>query len=134
MRKTDWLVASVLALCAVGLVWYFTGETLGPNALNLYNLALAGMLLAYLGLAFGRRWAIPDYAGVYGAYLTLLAFGPDHARWIAAVEYLAAGSLALVLVTVAARPAWFDRWRAPRVAVVASLVPMTAYLVQVAMR
>lgn len=121
-------------LCAVGLVWYFTGETLGPNALNLYNLALAGMLLGYLVLGFGRRWVVPAYAGVLGAYLALLAFGPDHARWIAAVEYLAMGSLALVAVAVAARPAWFDRWRAPRVAALANLVPMTAYLVQVAMR
>jgi dolichol kinase len=122
----------VATLCATGLIWHFVGESVGPNAINLYNLALAGMLLGYsmIALRFDWRWGALALALVIGIYFALVEFSPDAARWVASLLWIAAGSLALVLLALLARRGWSERWRAPRLAAVASLVPMAAYLSQ----
>ncbi len=122
----------IATLCAVGLIWFFVGESVGPSAVNLYNLALAGVLLGYamIAIRFDWRWAMPAAGAVLGLYLALVAVSPDYARWVVRLPWIAAGSLTLVLVTLLARRNWAERWRAPRLAAVASIVPMTAYLTQ----
>lgn len=122
----------IATLSAVGLIWFFVGEGIGPSAINLYNLALAGVLLGYATIAFLRdwRWTVPVFAVVLGLYLALVAIGPAYARWVTWLPWIAAGSLALVAVALLVRRGWTDRWRAPRLAAVASIVPMTAYLAQ----
>jgi phytol kinase len=122
----------IATLCAIGLIWFFIGGSIGPNALNLYNLTLAGMVLGYaiIALRCDWRWAVPAFAVAFGLYLALVEFGPARARWVAWLPWIAAGSLALVTVALLARRGWADRWRAPRLAAVATIVPMTAYLVQ----
>jgi phytol kinase len=126
----------IAILCAVGLIWLFVGESVGPNALNLYNLTLAGMALGYgiIALRCDWRWAALAFAAAFGLYLALVEFGPAHARWVAWLPWIAAGSLALVAVALLARLGWTDRWRAARLAAVAIVVPMTAYLVQAVTR
>ena len=119
-------------LCATGLIWFFIGETVGPSAINLYNLALAGVLLAYvlLILRVGPVLAALASAVVFGLYLLLVRFGPDYAEWVRHLPALAAGSLALVALVLAARSGWFARWRAPRIAALASIVPLSGYFAQ----
>jgi dolichol kinase len=122
-------------LSGAALIWLFVGETVGPTAINLYNMSLAGILLAYLLMALGldRRFALAGYAAVLSAYILLIAVGPHGARWAVGLPETAAASLALVMVALVVRTGWFDRWRAPRIAAVASIVPMTAYLTQTAL-
>ncbi len=122
----------VATLCSTGLIWHFVGESIGPNAINLYNLTLAGMLLGYamIALRCDWRWGPLALALVMGLYLVLVEFSPDAARWIASLLWIAIASLALVMLALLARLGWLDRWRAPRLAGIASLVPMTAYLSQ----
>ena len=122
----------IATLCATGLIWYFIGETVGPSAINLYNLALAGVLLGYLLIIADVRTLllVPFAAGIFGLYLLLVRFGPERAEWVRHLAPLAAASLAVVALTLASRADWFGRWRAPRIATVASLVPLGAYLSQ----
>jgi len=119
-------------LCGVGLIWYFVGETLGPSALTLYNLGLAGMLLGYLVVIARHdwRWGLAGLAAVLAAYLAYVGMGPEQPRWVAGVPWLAAASFLLVLIFAIGRAALLERWRAPRLAAVASVVPMSAYLWQ----
>jgi dolichol kinase len=122
----------VATLCSVGLIWHFVGESIGPNAINLYNLTLAGMLLGYavMALRCDRRWAPLALAVVLGLYLALVEFSPEAARWVAWLPWIVVGSLGLVMLALLARLGWLDRWRAPRLAAIASVVPMSAYLSQ----
>lgn len=123
-------------LCAIGLIWFFVGESVGPTAINLYNLALAGVLLGYaiIALRCDRRWIAPALAVTLALYLAIVAIGPADARWVVWLPWIAAGSLALVAVAFLARRGWTDRWRAPRLAAVATIVPMTTYLAQAVFR
>lgn len=126
----------IATLCATGLIWFFVGKTVGPSAINLYNLALAGILLGYilLILRVGPVLAVPAGAAVFGLYLLLVRLGPDYAQWVRHLPGLAAGSLALVALVLAARQGWFARWRAPRIAALASIVPLTGYFAQTVIR
>jgi hypothetical protein len=95
-------------------------------------LALAGVLLGYLLIIADVRLllAAPIATGVFALYLLLVQFGPDRAEWVRHLPPLAAASLAVVALGLASRADWFGRWRAPRLASVASLVPLGAYFSQ----
>ena len=110
----------IATLCAIGLIWFFVGETIGPTAINLYNLALAGVLLGYsiIALRFDWRWVAPAFTVSLGLYNALVAIGPANARWMMWLPWIAAGSLALVTIALprgvagpiaGARPGW-RRW------------------------
>ncbi len=120
----------IATLCAVGLLWLFVGETLGPNALNFYNLGMAGLVLGLLLVGFaGKWWAGLIGLGAVGAgYFVLLEFAPGYTIMVDHLPYLAAGSLLLVIAVVSVRPRVFDRWRTPRLAVLANTVPLAGYL------
>ena len=122
----------VATLSGVGLIWLFVGEAVGPRAVNLYNLGLAGMLLGYLVVALARTslHVAAMFVLILVLYLALVGVGPADLRWVRALPWLAAGTLALVAVALALRRDLFDRWRAPRLAAAASIVPMSAYLYQ----
>ena len=122
----------IATLCATGLIWFFIGETVGPSAINLFNLSLAGVLLGYLLVIAraGAPIALMVGAGVFALFLLLVRFGPSRAEWVAHLPLLAAVSLALVAAVVAVKADWFGRWRAPRLAALASLLPLGAYFSQ----
>jgi len=126
----------IATLCAAGLIWFFVGEMIGTSAINLYNLSLAGMVLGYAIIIAGwRRWIAPiALAIVFALYQVLVALGPAYGRWLDGLAWLAIASLALVALVLLARARWFERWRAPRLAAIASLVPMTGYLTHMVMR
>ena len=83
-RSTHSDLDFIATLCATGLIWYFVGETVGPSAINLYNLGLAGVLLGYVMVAArcDWHWAVPAFAVVLGLYLGLVAIGPTYALWV----------------------------------------------------
>ena len=122
----------IATLCATGLIWFFIGESLGSSAISLFNLGVAGFALGLLLVAIGPRpvAAVCATLAVGLAYLGLLEFAPDWALWVQHLPLLAILALGLVLVAVAARRSWFDRWRAPRLAALANLVPVSAYFLQ----
>ena len=126
----------IATLCGAGLIWYFAGEVTGPSALSFYNLGMAGMALGLLVVATGGRLvagaALAVAAGA--GYAALLTLAPVHALASAHLPLLAALSLALVAASVIARTAWFDRWRAPRLGILANLVPFAAYFATVGMQ
>lgn len=126
----------IATLCGAALIWYFAGEVTGPSALSFYNLGMAGIALGLLVVATGGRLlagaALAVAAGA--GYIGLLTLAPDHALASAHLPALAALSLALVAVAVIARTAWFDRWRAPRLGMLANLVPFAAYFATVGMQ
>ena len=129
----------IATLCGAALIWYFTGETLGANALIFYNLGMAGMALGLLLVALGGRTGAP-VAGLAGAgavgagYAALVGLAPDYALRSAYLAWVAGASLLLVTALVLARTGWFDRWRAPRLGAVANLVPFGAYFATVGMQ
>lgn len=119
-------------LCGTALVWYFTGETAGRTAIHFYNTAMAGFALGYAVLALaatGRSWAAPLVTlALYGALLALAESGlvytaaPPHA-----FALIGAASLALVAAAAFFAPHLFRTWRAPRLAALASVVPLAGY-------
>jgi phytol kinase len=122
-------------LAATGAIWFFVGETVKPSAINLYNLTMAGTLLGYLWIALpsaGCRM-VATVAFPF-AFLAFLSVGPGQGRWVEGMPMLATGSLALVATACAFSPEWFRKWRGPRIAALASIVPMTAYLLQAGIR
>ena len=120
----------IATLCGVGLIWLFVGETLGMNALNFYNLGMAGLVLGLLLVGVERRWwlAIAALGLVAAAYFLLLEFAPSYAVLVDDLPLIAGGSLIAVILVVSAAPKLFDRWRTPRLAVLANVVPLGAYL------
>lgn len=126
----------IATLCAVGLIWFFIGESIGASALTLFSLGVIGLALGLLLVGTPARTVamlgITLAAGL--AYLALLRLAPDYATWVRHLPALVIGSFGLVLIVVAARRRWFDRWRAPRLALLANLVPVSAYLLQAGLR
>ena len=120
-------------LCAAAAIWLFIGETAGFNAFHYYNLAMAGIVLAYglAGLRAAQRllWGGLLTAAILGVITALSYSGlhfvppPDHAITMAGVSFAA-----IWLAILLAAPA-FNRWRAPRSAALASLVPLIFYAV-----
>ncbi|MBO9712281.1 hypothetical protein [Sphingomonas sp.] len=122
----------IATLCAVGLIWYFVGETTGPNAINLYNMSLAGMLLALVMLAVRMDWRllVPVYIAVLALYLWLVDLSPGYSRWAHGLTWLAGGSLGAVAAMCLGWPGWYQHHRAFRIAGISSFVPALAYFTQ----
>ncbi|MDE2597004.1 MAG: hypothetical protein KGL44_09015 [Sphingomonadales bacterium] len=121
-------------LCSAAAIWLFIGEMTGPSSIHFYNVAMAGIALGYGLLALAGRqrlWALvllPScWAGVRALALTQWhpAGLPD---WYGT---LGIASLFLVACIALAMPHLFRRWRAPRLALLASALPLAAYFHQV---
>jgi dolichol kinase len=125
----------IATLGAVGLIWFFIGETIGPNALNFYNLGMAGLVLGLLLVGLEQRWwlALAALSAMIFAYFALLEFAPSYTVSGAFLPWIAWASLLLVIGAVKLRLNWFDRWRTSRLAATANIVPLSGYLVYVGM-
>jgi len=119
-------------LCSAAAIWLFVGEMTGPVAIHFYALAMTGIALGYglFGDAAGpRRWSGLLLVPVaWAAYLAVGNTGIVAAPLPRDAALLAAIALALVAAVVLTRARWFERWCAPRLALTASVVPLTAYL------
>jgi dolichol kinase len=117
-------------LAGAALIWLLIGETAGPSAIDFFKMSFLGIILVLAAIAARHRPVpvIAAGAALFLAYVPLVAFAPAYARWHGNVFPLAIANLALCAIACMARPAWFDRWRAPRTAALASLLPLSAYL------
>ena len=116
---------------ATGLIWFFVGERIGPSAIDLYNLTMTGMVLGYVWIAFPKSWIrCGATVAAFCAYLVLAGMGPSYADWVTFLPGIAAVSISLMALLLIRHVRWFARWRAPRLAATASIVPMSAYLLQ----
>lgn len=125
-------------ICGGAAIWLFVGEMIGPTAIHYFNLAFAGMFVAYgvMGLrAAGRGWWSVPLAVLAVALVHLAGRAGWHAAPVPhALPGLAALSLAVVALFCIIAAAWLRRWRAPKAFAIASLMPMSAYLFEVTVR
>lgn len=126
----------IATLCGVGLIWLFIGETLGVNALNFYNLGMAGIVLGLLLIGCGERMFLALF-GIFAVtlgYFALLQYAPSYSVSDARLPWIVLGSLLLVIAVVSLKTEWFNRWRTPRLAALANIVPLGGYLVYLGTR
>jgi dolichol kinase len=121
-------VASFVGVCAV---WLFVGELVGPSAIHFFMMTFACAILVYVTLAMGAEPVVaalmaPAMAALYGVVLELT---PVATRWHGGLAGVLLCSLAACAYVAVCHSALLDRWRAGRVAVLTSVVPMGAYLV-----
>lgn len=131
--RSRWPELDLLAAIAgAALLWLALGEAIGPSAVNFYALSFAGMALVYLVLAFvgWRAWAtvLVGGAALLAAYTAIVSVSTPAQRWHGDPTLLALASLSLCAAVPLLRPTWLDRWRAPRAAALAAIVPLAAYL------
>jgi phytol kinase len=121
----DMLAAFVGLACA----WLFIGESTGPSAIHFFILTYAGVILIYVILALGSTPMIGALSSVALLTLYALVMGATAtaSRWHGSMTATAAISFAICAFAVCWRAEKFDRWRAPRVALVAAFVPILAY-------
>ncbi|AOG07106.1 diacylglycerol/polyprenol kinase family protein [Bosea sp. RAC05] len=126
----------IAAMSGTALFWLFLGDYTGQNALNAYNLSFAGAAIAFLAL-MPRRLVLLTAIGVpaIGGSLFLIASAnPAHSHWHGPLWPWALGSIALCLAVISAMPAWFDRYRAPRIMALSLAVPLTLFVAKLATR
>ncbi|MGO9392976.1 diacylglycerol/polyprenol kinase family protein [Rhodoblastus sp.] len=121
----DMLATFVGLACA----WLFVGETVGPSALHFFMLTYAGAILVYVALAMGCEPLVSALLTValLALYALVMEATVPASRWHGPLTSAAFVSLAVCGFAVCWRPRLFDRWRAPRVALVSSIVPTFAY-------
>ncbi len=122
-------------LAGAALVWLIVGESIGPSAIDFFGMSFLGAILLYAAVALHDRpqpaslaALVALAAALLAAYGGLLRIAPEHARWHPDLLPIAGATLLASAVAHAVLPRWFDRWRAPRVAAAASLIPFSAYL------
>lgn len=125
----------IATIGAVGLIWFFIGETMGRSAIALFTVGIMGVATGLLLIAAAPGlWRITAAAVLGGtACLGLLFYVPSWGGWVTGLPLVVAISTGLVLLAYLARPGAFDRWRTPRLAAVANLVPLSAYFLQMSM-
>jgi phytol kinase len=118
-------------ITGVGLVWLMVGEYFGCSAIDLFGLtcATATVVLAAIVLGKPAPWAIWPVAIFGFAALSAVATlnGPQ-SSWHGPLWPWAAAALAIGAAAELAWPGWFDRWRAPRVFLVAMPVPIALFV------
>lgn len=115
-------------LCAAAAIWLFIGEMTGQTSIHFYNLAMAGIVVGYALPALARCWWAALLVPL--AWLAVMLFTASHiglALPPRSFQWTAALTLGLTALVVCLRPGWFTRWRTPRVAALASAVPLIAY-------
>ena len=117
-------------LAGTALVWLIVGESVGPSAIHMFGMSFAGAIVLYVAIATrGNPLAWLGAGIALAAACTLIdAMGAPRTRWHPDLLAYTAATLAACVLAHRAAPAWFDRWRAPRVALVASTVPLATYL------
>lgn len=131
---------SIAALAAISLLWLFFGEWFGRTAISFYTMTFAGVIAALALIAFGDRAgrtmhlaaAVILSAALAVAFHWIVGLGPEATRWHGALWLPLTATLLLASAAAILRPDIFARYRSPRVAVLAGLVPAASYLYLVA--
>jgi dolichol kinase len=118
-------------IAGISLFWLFIGRYFGHSAIDLFDLTFAAMAAALLSLALGQgRWwlLIPAFATLLAMVLRLTGWSQDEVAWHGLFWPWAAASLALSMAVPLSRPAWFDRFRSPRVLATAATLPIVLFI------
>ncbi|MEQ1712592.1 MAG: hypothetical protein ABL908_14490, partial [Hyphomicrobium sp.] len=129
---------SIAAVAVISLAWMFAGEWFGPSAINFYNMTFAGAAaaLVMIGLAGRPRVAalaaaVATAAVIASLFNWIVGLGPEAARWHGGLALPLSLTLLLSLAVSGMQPDLFDRFRSPRIAILAGIVPAIAYLAKV---
>jgi phytol kinase len=119
----------IAAVVGIACIWLFVGEAIGPSAIHFFMLTYAGVILIYLTLALGAKplpatLLVPPLLALFSL---LMEVANPATHWYGSITMIALGSLCACAIIACWRPALFDRWRAPRIALAAAFVPLVAY-------
>jgi phytol kinase len=118
-------------ITGVGLFWLFVGEYFGRSAIDLFGLTFAAAAVILAAIALGRtaRWLVWPVAILASAALFAVAtLNAPQSSWHGPLWPWAAVALAIAATAELVLPAWFDRWRAPRVFLTAMPVPVVLFV------
>jgi dolichol kinase len=130
-RHPDLDLLGVVA--GVSLLWLFMGEQFGVTAINMFNFTFAVGAAVLLALA-GRSWPIwitaPLIAALAAALLIVAQWNPAPAQWHGQLWLWVVVAMGAALAVAWALPAWFDRYRSPRVFALALAAPLLLYMTE----
>jgi phytol kinase len=120
-------------VAGVSLLWLFVGEHFGVTAINMFNFTFAAGAVLLLALA-GKSWPIwvtaPLIVAVAALLLVVVQWNPAPSRWYGNLWPWVVVALAAGIALVLKAPAWFDRYRSPRVFAIALAAPALLYATQ----
>lgn len=117
-------------VAGVALLWLFVGEYAGATAINMFNLTfgIGAAILMTLAVGTWSRWAvIGAVLATFAALLVVAGWNPHAVSWLPVLWPWAAAAMAVGCLLALRTPAWFDRYRAPRVFALALIVPVLLY-------
>ena len=119
-------------ICGAGLIWVFIDETAGITAVHFYNLAMAGIAVAYaiLGLCAQKKRHLAFFVvPVAWIFCVLLAYSPLAFSQVPQ-NYLIISGISILSISLVAflKPHFLRRWRAPRIVIISSIIPMIAFV------
>lgn len=121
------------SLAALSFSWLLMGEAIGPSAFHFYAMCYVGAIVAYAAILSDRNVAViaPVAIGAILAHWQVVAYGPPEKAWHPDLLAFSTASALLPALAVMRFPEWFDRYRAPRVVAVSTLLPLATYLFMV---
>ena len=121
------------ALAALSFSWLLLGEAIGPSALHFYAMAYVGIVVGYAAITSdGNPFVTSAVAlGAVAAHWQVVAYGPPDKAWHGDLTALACATAILSAAVAIRFPAWLDRYRAPRLVALSTLLPLGAYLAMV---
>lgn len=127
---------AVAALAVLSFGWLAAGNTTGLNAIVFLSAAMAGMVVALVGLALGAAPAPRRIAGLALAaagtvplWLWLMSFNAPNQLWMPRPVLLLAATIALSGLATLLAPGLFQRHRMLRLSVSSVSLPAISYIV-----
>jgi phytol kinase len=118
-------------ITGVGLFWLFVGEYFDRSAIDLFGLtfATAAVILAVIALGRAAAWlALPVALAAFGLLSAIATLNAPQSSWHGALWPWTSAALAAGAAAALLQPAWFDRWRSPRVFLAALPVPIALFV------
>src|SRR5205085_5303730 len=118
-------------IAGISVFWLLVGRYFERATVDLFNLTFAAMAAVFLALALpkARRWLlIPVFVALMAAVHVLTGWKADETAWHGLLWPWAAAALAAAMAAGLLRPEAFNRYRSPRVLIVAGAVPLALFL------
>lgn len=123
------------ATTGIGLFWLLAGEMIGTNAINLFNLTFASVIMVYAALAatsFSRYWRIalvPIAACVIMVFALVAWANPPDARFYNPAWPPILASVVLSSGIGLWKSEWFSSWRGVKAFGVGLIIPVLLFLI-----
>ena len=121
------------AFVALSVAWLFVGESFGPSAIHFFMLTFASAVALTFCLATQDQPGIAALTvpAMLGLFVLVMRATDQASCWHGDLAAVAFVSLSFCAAIASWRPALFDRMRAQRTALAASVVPLLAYVAKV---